>query len=262
MDARDAAEKAIALDPSLKAAHVEMARIAMTFDWDYPAAVAHLRAAKGNNVQVLRAASLALQFGKYDLAVNLARQAVRLDPVSSRAHGTLALSLIANRQFAEAEQALNEAIMLSPDSIHANAQMAILRLEQGMPEEALRIAEGVPVEEIQIYMRSMAKFALGDIQGSDEQLALYIQMFGDESGSGTAAIYAFRGEPDLAFLWLERAFESRDNAVSSIKTNPLFRKLDNHPKMQPLLSKIGLSDEQIAAIDLDSALSLESRSSE
>lgn len=253
--ARVAANKALELDPNLASAHIEMAWIAMSYDWDYASAIAHLGSVSAKDVRIPLATSLALQFGRYDLAVDWGRQAIRLDPVSPRAHRTLGLSLTADGRFAEAEQVLQKAIMLSPRSIHAQGVMAVLRLEQGMPEAAMQIAEESPVEEMQIYLRSMAMFAMGDILGADEQLDLYIQKFADESASSIAAVYAFREQPDLAFQWLERGYENRDNTVSSILLNPPFRKLDNHPKMQPFLSKIGLSDEQLATVELDFALS-------
>lgn len=253
--ARIAAKKALELDPNLASAHIEMARIAMTYDWDYVSAIAHLKLVSAKEARIPRAADLARTFGRYDLAVDWGQQAIRLDPVSPRAHRVFAVSLIAVGRFAEAEVALQKSLMLSPRSIHTNAILAILRLEQGMPEAAMQIAEESPVEEFQLYLQSMAMFAMGDVRGSDEQLDLYIQKFAEESASSIATIYAFREEPDPAFRWLEKAYENHDAAVSAIRFNPPFRKLDHHPKMQPFLSKIGLSDEQLATIELDFVLS-------
>jgi len=250
-DARNAANKALELDPELASAHIEMARIAMTFDWNIATAITHLRAVRAKDLRLLRAALLALQIGRFDLAVDWAQQVAHLDPVSTRAHRILGYSLFVDGRFAEAEQSFQNAIRLSPGSVHVQLNMAMMRIEQGMPAEALQIAERIPVEEIQIYLQSMAKFALGDIRGSDEELDLYIDKFNHESASGIAAIYAFREEPDLAFQWLEKALENRDNAVSSILFVPPFRNLDSHPRMQPFLYKLGLSDEEIAAIELD-----------
>jgi hypothetical protein len=36
-------------------------------------------------------------------------------------------------------------------------------------------------------------------------------------------VYAFRGEADEAFEWLERAYEQRDAGLPEIKTDPLFK---------------------------------------
>jgi TolB-like protein len=255
-EARIAAAKALEIDPELASAHIEMARIAMNIDHDYSSAISHLRAVRTRDSRFFhRAANLALILRRYHLAVEWGQQAILLDPVSPYAHMSLGTSYLADGQFAEAEQALQRALMLSPFAINALMNLAILRLAQGEPEAALQIVEEVDVEEAYLYIGSMAMFAKGDVQRSDELLNRYIQNFADQSASGIATVYAFRKQADLAFHWLDRAYEAGDNALSSILVNPPFRNLDDHPRMQPFLRQIGLSDEQRAEFKLDLALS-------
>jgi tetratricopeptide (TPR) repeat protein len=54
--------------------------------------------------------------------------------------------------------------------------------------------------------------------------------------------YAYRGETDLAFEWLERAYVQRDPGVGSTKVSRLLRNLHGDPRWQPFLEKMGLAD--------------------
>jgi hypothetical protein len=124
-------------------------------------------------------------------------------------------------------------------------------LNEGKPQAAIEMAKDLRVEQMQIYILSKAYFAAGDVQRSDEQLDLFKQNFADESAGAVAEIYAFRRQVELAFQWWEKAYENRDNGLSSIRAIPSFIRLHSHPRTQPFLSKIGLSDEQLGKLELD-----------
>ena len=254
-DARNAAARALKLDPSLASAHEQLALIAMRQDRDYSAAIKHLKAARARAPFSARASSLALILGRFDLAEEWGQQWIRFDPVSAKAYNSLAVSFVAVGRFHEADQAVRKALTLSPNHMFAKFNMARLRLEAGEPQAALDIAEEMPVEEAQLYLRSMAYFALGDNRRSDEQLDLFKQKFADESAFNIAEVHAFRDEDDLAFRWLEAAYKNQDTTLTGILFSPSMRKLISDRRMQPFLSKIGLSDEQRAHINLDLLLS-------
>jgi hypothetical protein len=53
-------------------------------------------------------------------------------------------------------------------------------------------------------------------------------------------VYAFRGETDLAFQWLARAYTEPDSALREIKSEPLLNNLRRDPRYAALLKKMGL----------------------
>jgi hypothetical protein len=53
-------------------------------------------------------------------------------------------------------------------------------------------------------------------------------------------VYGYRGEVDAAFQWLNRALTERDATFTSIKSDPLFRKIESDPRYAALLKKAGL----------------------
>ena len=57
-----------------------------------------------------------------------------------------------------------------------------------------------------------------------------------------AEVYAFRGEIDTAFEWLERAYRQRDGGLPDfLKLDPLLANLHDDPRWPVFLEKMGLA---------------------
>ena len=61
-------------------------------------------------------------------------------------------------------------------------------------------------------------------------------------------VHAWRGDVDAAFEWLDRTIDDGQPTLG-IRTEPLLGNLFDDPRWDPLLARIGLSDEQVAEID-------------
>ena len=55
-----------------------------------------------------------------------------------------------------------------------------------------------------------------------------------------AEVYAFRGEIDLAFDWLDQAYDNRDGGMTSMLLEPLLANLHDDPRWEQLIDKMGL----------------------
>jgi hypothetical protein len=75
---------------------------------------------------------------------------------------------------------------------------------------------------------------------SNAALAELTTKFQKDSPYVVATVYAYRGEVDAAFQWLNRALTERDATFTSIKSDPLFRKIESDPRYAALLKKAGL----------------------
>jgi len=62
-------------------------------------------------------------------------------------------------------------------------------------------------------------------------------------------VYAYHGEADKAFEWLDKAVEFGDPGLSDIVTENLFDKIRSDPRWLPFLRKIGKAPEQLAKIE-------------
>jgi hypothetical protein len=115
-------------------------------------------------------------------------------------------------------------------------------LLQGKPEAALREMQQEKEEIWRLSGLPLVYHALGRQSESDAALADFKSRYGGEMAYQIAEVHAFRGEADLAFEWLERAYDQRDGGVSEIKADRLFRKLINDPRYKAFLRKLKLPE--------------------
>ena len=95
----------------------------------------------------------------------------------------------------------------------------------------------------------MAYHALGGKAESDAALAALIAKYEKETSYNIAYVYAYRGEADKAFAWLDKAVEYGDPGLSDIVTENLFDKIHADARWLPFLRKIGKAPEQLAKIE-------------
>jgi len=61
-------------------------------------------------------------------------------------------------------------------------------------------------------------------------------------------VFAYRGETDRAFVWLDRAVANGDPGLLDIAVQPEFASISSDPRWLPFLRKLGMAPEQLAAI--------------
>ena len=64
-----------------------------------------------------------------------------------------------------------------------------------------------------------------------------------------AYVYAFCGDADKAFEWLDKAVAYQDPGLSEIVPENLFDKIHSDPRWLPFLRKIGKAPDQLAKIE-------------
>jgi uncharacterized protein YecT (DUF1311 family) len=63
-----------------------------------------------------------------------------------------------------------------------------------------------------------------------------------DSAYQIADVYAWRGETDRAFEWLQRAYQQHDSGLNGIAYDPLLARLKTDPRYGALLKQLGLAD--------------------
>jgi TolB-like protein/DNA-binding winged helix-turn-helix (wHTH) protein len=243
-NARDDAERAIALDPSLAPAYLALARTQIYYDWDWDAADTSLTKAAAlepGSVEVFRMRSyLARAFGNLDEAVRLYEQAVALDPLRANSHLGLGYVLYMAARYDEARASLRKALDLNPQADFAHANLSKILLAEGKPRPALAEIEKEPTDWEKFTDQALIYHALGREQDSNAALTQLIAKHGADSAYQIAEVYAFRGEIDQAFEWLERAYKQRDTGLPDTKVDPLFKNLRHDPRYTGLLKRMRL----------------------
>ena len=88
----------------------------------------------------------------------------------------------------------------------------------------------------------MAEYTLGHADQSQQALDQAIATHAQDSAYQVAEVYAWRGEKDKAFGWLERAYQQQDGGLTAIKYDPLLAGLRGDIRYHALLRKINLPD--------------------
>jgi tetratricopeptide (TPR) repeat protein len=237
-------EKALALDANLAVAHARIGWIKTNYDWDWTGAdVSYKRALELEpaNADVVRgAAVLAATLGRFDEAITLDRRAIELDPLRVVTYSNLGLHAYYAERWEEAEAAYRKALELNPQYPGVHQSLGRIYLAQSKPEEALAEIQ----KESEPLWRSqglaLAYHAAGKNKEADAALGEYIEKDQSNGAFQIAEIYAYRGETDKAFEWLERAYKQRDGGLSSMKGDPLLRNIEKDPRYNAFLKKMKL----------------------
>jgi TolB-like protein/DNA-binding winged helix-turn-helix (wHTH) protein len=241
--ARGALEKALAADPNLSDAHLLQARFKEFHDWDFPAADKEFR------------------------------QAIELDPSSAWAHDFYGdyLDNMGRHQEAAQEQQSAQAldpgwdhlidgfnhrgeygraleIALSNVEVHPNdggwhAYLAYVYLHTGKYKEMIgELQHTVTLYGYPELAPPLARtYATSGYRSALRLWAndLVAAQHNPASPSMVAEIYAHLGDTDMAFKWLERAYQERDGFLLTLR-DPQWQALRSDPRFKDLIRRVGL----------------------
>jgi hypothetical protein len=118
-------------------------------------------------------------------------------------------------------------------------QRGLAELLRKRPKPALAIFEGLRSESLRLLGRAMAQHDMRHAAESQLAIELLVRDHGDNVPYRVAQAYAWRGQNDEAFLWLDRALVQRDGGLSEVKYDPALRSLRKDPRYRALLGKMG-----------------------
>src|SRR3984893_6195523 len=242
--ARESAKKAIALDPNLATGCMAMGMVQINHDWDWEGAEISFRRAgllEPGSADVLgHRAYLARNLGRVDEAIELYKQAIALDPLKANFHLALGYELYIVGRYEEARATLQRAQELNPQLSSLHLTRGKILFSEGRQQEALAEMENETGEWEKLSGEALAYYALGRREESDSALKKLIATHQNDAAYQIAEVYAYRGETDKAFEWLDRAYRQRDPGAPELKTGPLMRSLRQDPRYAELLKKIRL----------------------
>ncbi|MGE5177210.1 MAG: protein kinase domain-containing protein [Hyphomicrobiales bacterium] len=242
--AREAAERAIQLEPDLASGYVRLAIVQRLHEWDWAGAEASMRRAlelaPGSAEALRSAATLDHQLCHYEQSERLFLRSIEQDPLNSGAYSSLGLLYRSMDRLEDAERAFRKSLELSPNRIASYSGLALVLAAMGRDAEAVAAGNAEPAEWARFTCLALAHHAGGRRAQSDEALRRLEEGHAVDAPFQIAAIHAARGESDAAFAWLERALAERDAGVPQVKCEPTFRSLHGDPRWPALLAKIGL----------------------
>ena len=243
-----AADKAIALAPQQADGYATRGflRFNMTGQQDWTGAQADFEKAlaldPGNSAVQRRYGLLLGSLGRLSQAIATAKKATELDPLSSTAWTTLGGLLTANRQFAVAGEAIGRALEIQPGSVYGLNDLVTLQLLESKPDEALATSRKITDPVFRLAGISMAEHSLGHARESQQALEQLIADDAQDAAYQVAEVYAWRGEKDKAFEWLERAYQQHDGGLSVIKHDLDLASLRSDARYAAMLRKLQLPE--------------------
>jgi len=244
----EAARKAMALDPRLALAHSMTGNVRFSYYWDWPAADASFRKAlecdPNDMGATFRLGFLAMGLGRVNDAVALFRRAVTLSPISPSAHEWLSRVYVVANRLDDAEKEIRTALELSPDLSQGWYQLGLVLLGKGQAQVALEAMQKERAENWRLPGLASAWHALGRKTESDAALNQATAKYAGTMAYQIAEAYAYRGEVDEAFAWLERAYRQRDSGLACcLKTDPLLKNVKGDPRYAELLRRMKLPED-------------------
>lgn len=255
--ARDAAERAVAIDPASGLAHASLGEIVNSADRNLAGAVKHVSRAlelEPGNIDILRtAAEMFRSLGRLDEAIEVCEFMITLDPLNNNGFYALGLMNRYGHNLDQSIEAFRRALSLSPGRVGGHGLIAEALMLKGEPEAAL---EEIRQEEViwRMIGLPMIYYALGRKAEADAALAELVEEHGGEAAYNIAYIHAFRGENDRSFEWLEKAIEQDDPGLNDLPVESLFTNLHGDPRWVPLLERLGKAPTQLDAIEFEVSL--------
>ena len=249
--AKEAALKALTLEPGLADAHAAMGRIHYQYDWDWEGSEQALRRALAldpNDVRTRRAYGVLLRLtGRveeakaegervrqldplaarnpvnaaglrsaktHDEVINEKRRVLQLDPALSRGHYQLGLALVEAGKLDEGIAELEDAVRLSKENLRFQAGAGWAYALAGRKEDARKVLAELQSRSKRQYVSPVA----------------------------IAQILVGLNETEQALQFLELAYQQRDFDLLSTNKSDAFRPLRSEPRFRELMKRIGIPE--------------------
>jgi len=243
--ARHAALKAISLDNTLAVGYLELADIKLYHDFDWKGAEETYQKAlslEPQNAEIIVGnGSLNEAIGSWKEAGKFYKQAIDLDPLKPIYYLGRGNNQTAVGQINEAILSFKKALEVDPRFQRAHLYQGINYLLLGKPDLALKEMQLENNELFKTFGLALAYHALGRKQEADETLKEFKDKYQNNWSYLLAQLHAFRGEKDLAFTWLETAYNKKDSWLFWLKGDPLLKNLRDDSRYKAFMKKMNLT---------------------
>ena len=248
--AKAAAIKALALDETLGEAHCALGAVRWFHDWDLAEAEKEFKRAlelSPNDADARVWYSVFLSVIKGDLEKSLAeaKRARELDPFSSYVNAVSAWTFLWARQYDRAIEQAGKTLELNPLAVQAYYAMGSAFVMKGAFPEAIETCE----KAMEVSSDSLSLAFLGALYaraGKTEKAQALRRELTEKASHVPAMYFAWLhlcvGEDDMAFEWLEKAYQAREPMLFWIRASPLSDPVRQDPRFQALLRRMNFPE--------------------
>jgi len=250
----EALTTALKLDPNLPEANARLGLYTLENSQDTAAAVKYYQRAMELNpndpAAMQGVASLSAFLGDYEQMVKLNELAVERDPVDALGYQGLGEAYALTGRLDDARRTYEKLLTLNPHMTAGWYRMGMILLFMGKTDEASAAFEKDDDEEYRVKGRALVAYARGENAAFEKHMTELRERWGDQWPSEVAHVYAWTGNPDAAFEWLDKAVAIDEGGIRESRQVMLLNPLHQDPRWQAYLEKLGVSDAQLAEIKL------------
>jgi TolB-like protein/Flp pilus assembly protein TadD len=250
-EAKEAAAKALHLDPTLAEAHASMAYVLNYYDWDRSGAEQEFKHALELNPNDAAAHHAYGRFlastGRVDEARVELNRAQELDPLSLIIQSNAGMIAYFARQYDDAIRMLQKVLQLDPKFPVPYWGMAMcFEQQKKYPEALAQFEKGIELSGRGANGIASLAHAYG-LAGQDAETKKILVELKDRSKSKYVSSYQFAviylglGQNERAIVALEDAYRERSTLLGYLKMDPRFDPLRSDRRFQDLLSRIHLA---------------------
>jgi TolB-like protein/Tfp pilus assembly protein PilF len=246
--ARQAVLKALEIDGALGEGYATLAHLRL-HDWDWTDLDADFRRALELNPAHAFAyywyGEYLLAMGRVDESIAMVTTAHAMDPLSSVLSAAFSMLLYLARRYDAAVDRLNEALDLDAGHFLLHLRLGLVYLQTGLPEAAIdEMQNAVSLSGRSTETLAGLAQAYGAAGRRADMQAILAEL--DEQSAqryvspyNLARVHAASGDADLAFSWLERAWEERNPDLIELVSEPVFDPVRPDPRFADLLRRVG-----------------------
>ena len=238
------AEKAVAVAPDLATGYRARAALRSENAFDQYGALADLTRAleinAGDSETQDELGDMFTRLGRFAEAEAALGKALDLDPLSFGALNDMAELHKLSGRLDQAEAYYKRALQLAPESAYALSGLGQTYLLQGKLPMALATTQRQRDSARRLYVTALVEHSQGNRAEADRALEELIRRHGAGWAYQIGVVYAWRGEKDQAFAWLDRAHRQQDGGMVWAKTEPMLESLRTDPRFPALLRKVGM----------------------
>jgi DNA-binding winged helix-turn-helix (wHTH) protein/tetratricopeptide (TPR) repeat protein len=248
--AKAAAIKAVELDQYLAEAHTSLARIKMSFDWDWAGAESEFEQALELNPNYSTArqwyANLLLATGRAKEAIAQIRIAQELDPASVVINSAAGWVHYLAREYEQAIAAYRKALEMDPNFVLALRESGMIYGQMGMYREAIaaiRKAIAIGGQNPIVLMLLARVLARSGSEAETRKIIDQLMRLSNRSYVSPhvfASVYIGLDEREKALIYLDKAYEDRSSPLIWLKLDPWFDSVRNDERFKLLLNRINL----------------------
>jgi hypothetical protein len=129
---------------------------------------------------------------------------------------------------------------INPEQSNTAAFLGFTFLVAADPASALAASQRASIEVFRLQGAALAEHDLGHAPAAQQRLDELITKDAGGAAYQIAEVYAWWGDKERAFQWLDRAYLQHDGGLTTVKVDPLLRSLRPDQRYKALLHKMKL----------------------